>query len=140
MSIDFAAVLNRMVEVHASDVHLSPGFAPAIRVRGRITPIDDYPTLTPQDTREIVYSILNDAQRKQFENNLQLDFAYAIPGVARFRVNCFFQRGAISAAFRHIPTEIVSLEELGLPAVLEEFPSAWLLSPPALPASRRAPP
>ncbi len=121
MSLDFAAVLNRMVEDHASDVHLSPGFAPAIRVRGRITPLDGYPALTPQDTREIVYSILNDSQRKTFENNLQLDFAYAIPNVARFRVNCFFQRGAISAAFRHIPTEIQDLESLGLPSILEDF-------------------
>ena len=103
MSIDFAAVLNAMVEARASDVHLSPGFAPAVRVRGKIAPLDDYPPLTPQDTREIVYAILNDSQRKQFENNLQLDLAYAIPGVARFRVNAFFQRGAISAAFRHIP-------------------------------------
>ena len=110
-----------MVEVRASDVHLSPGFAPAVRVRGKITPLDNYPPLTPQDTREIVYSILNDSQRKMFENNLQLDLAYAIPGVARFRVNVFFQRGAISAAFRHIPEEIKSLESLGLPQVLEDF-------------------
>ena len=121
MSLDFAAVLNRMVEVRASDVHLSPGFAPAVRVRGKITPLDDYPLLTPQDTREIVYSILNDSQRKAFENHLQLDLAYAIPGVARFRVNVFFQRGAISAAFRHIPEKIESLQTLGLPQVLEEF-------------------
>jgi twitching motility protein PilT len=121
MSLDFAAVLTKMVEVRASDVHLTPGFPPAIRVRGRIVPMDDYPPLSPQETREIVYSILNDSQRKKFENQQQLDFAYAIPGVARFRVNCFFQRGAISAAFRHIPTEILSLESLGLPLVLEEF-------------------
>jgi twitching motility protein PilT len=121
MSLDFAAVLTKMVEVRASDVHLSPGFPPAIRVRGRITPIDDYARLTPQDTREVVYSLLNDAQRKKFENNMQLDFAYAIPGVARFRVNCFFQRGAISAAFRLIPEEILSLDQLGLPSVLEDF-------------------
>jgi len=121
MSLDFAAVLNQMVEVRASDVHLSPGFAPAVRVRGKIKPLDNYPPLTPQDTREIVYSILNDSQRKQFENNLQLDLAYAIPNVARFRVNVFFQRGAISAAFRHIPEKIESLESLGLPQVLEDF-------------------
>ena len=121
MSIDFAAVLSRMVEERASDVHLTPGFPPAVRVRGRITPLDDYPPLSPQDTREIVYSILNDAQRKKFENKQQLDFAYAIPNVARFRVNCFFQRGSISAAFRHIPQEIQALDTLGLPAVLEEF-------------------
>jgi twitching motility protein PilT len=118
---DFAEVLTRMVEVRASDVHLTPGFAPAIRVRGRISPMEDYPQLTPQQTREVVYAILNSDQRKRFETEQQLDFAYAIPGVARFRVNCYFQRGAISAAFRHIPQEIKSIEELQLPAVLEEF-------------------
>ena len=118
---DFADVLTHMVDVGASDVHLTPGFAPAIRVRGRIVPMEGQERLNPQQTREIVYSILNDDQRKRFENNLQLDFAYAIPGVARFRVNCFFQRGAISAAFRHIPEHIKGLQELALPAVLEEF-------------------
>jgi twitching motility protein PilT len=121
MSLDFAAVLSRMVELNASDVHLSPGFAPAIRMRGSIAPLDDYPKLTPQDTREIVYSLLNDAYRKRFENEQQLDFAYSVPGVARFRVNAFFQRGSISAAFRLIPTEIKSVEELGLPSVMAEF-------------------
>ncbi len=118
---DFAEVLTRMVELRASDVHLSPGFQPAIRVRGRITPLDDYPPMTPQQTRDVVYSILNNDQRKRFENNQQLDFAYAIPDVARFRVNVYFQRGAISAAFRHIPQEIKSVEELGLPPVMTEF-------------------
>ncbi len=119
--MDFAAVLTRMVEVRASDVHLTPGFPPALRVRGRISPMEGYPPLSPQETREIVYSILNDSQRKRFENDQQLDFAYSIPNVARFRVNCFFQRGSISAAFRLIPHEILSLESLGLPLVLEEF-------------------
>jgi twitching motility protein PilT len=121
MSFDFAAVLTRMVELKASDVHLSPGFPPAIRVRGDISAIDGLPPLGPQETREVVYSLLNDAQRKRFENNLQIDLAYAIPNVARFRVNCFFQRGSISAAFRLIPQEILGLEQLGLPMVLEEF-------------------
>jgi twitching motility protein PilT len=121
MAIDFAAVLSRMVEDKASDVHLSAGFPPAMRVRGRVEPLDGFETLGPQDTREIVYSLLNDAQRKRFENELQLDFAYSVPGMARFRVNVFFQRGAISAAFRLIPAEILSLESLGLPLVLEEF-------------------
>src|SRR5688572_23996665 len=68
MNIDFAAVLGRMVEVNASDVHISPGLPPAMRVNGRITPFEDFPKMTPQDTREIVYSILNDSQRKRFEN------------------------------------------------------------------------
>jgi twitching motility protein PilT len=120
-TFDFAEVLTRMVEVRASDVHLTPGFAPAIRVRGRITPMDDRPPLTPGETREVVYSILNDDQRKRFETHKQLDFAYAIPGVARFRVNCFFQRGAVSAAFRYVPQEIKTLQDLALPPILEEF-------------------
>src|SRR6187200_1224293 len=121
MSFDFSEVLRRMVEARASDVHLTAGFPPAMRDKGKIIPMEGFAVLGTQDTREIVFSILNDDQRKRFENNLQLDFAYAIPNVARFRVNCFFQRGAISAAFRHIPQEIKTLPELGLPAVLEEF-------------------
>ncbi len=118
---DFAGVLTRMAEERASDVHLSAGFPPAMRVRGRIVPLEEYGVLLPQHTRDTVYSILNDDQRKRFESNKQLDLAYAVPGVSRFRVNCFFQRGSISAAFRRIPHEIPQLEELGLPPVLEEF-------------------
>ncbi len=118
---DFADVITRMTEERASDVHLSPGFPPAIRVRGRIVPLEDYGPLKQQETRDTVYSLLNDDQRKRFESRKQLDLAYAVPGVARFRVNCFFQRGSISAAFRRIPHEIPQLQELGLPAVLEEF-------------------
>jgi twitching motility protein PilT len=118
---DFAGVLTRMAEERASDVHLSAGFPPAMRVRGRIVPLEEYGVLLPQHTRDTVYSILNDDQRKRFESNKQLDLAYAVPGVSRFRVNCFFQRGSISAAFRRIPHEIPQLEELGLPPVLGEF-------------------
>jgi twitching motility protein PilT len=120
-AFDFADVLTRMAEERASDVHLSPGFPPAMRVRGRIVPLEEYGQLMPQQTRDTVYSLLNDDQRKRFESHKQLDLAYAVPGVARFRVNCFFQRGSISAAFRRIPHEIPQLEDLGLPAVLEDF-------------------
>jgi twitching motility protein PilT len=118
---DFAEVLTRMAEERASDVHLSPGFAPAIRVRGQIVGLEEYGPLSAQDTRDTVYSMLNDDQRKRFESHKQLDLAYAVPGVSRFRVNCFFQRGSISAAFRRIPHEIPKLDELGLPKVLEDF-------------------
>ena len=121
MSFDFASVLSQMVDARASDVHLTPGFPPAVRVRGQIRPMEGYAPLSSQETREVVYSLLNDHQRKQFENNLQFDLAYAVPGVARFRINVFFQRGSISAAFRLIPSEILSLQSLGLPQVLEEF-------------------
>jgi twitching motility protein PilT len=120
-SFDFAEVLMRMAQERASDVHLSSGFPPAIRSRGRIVPLHEYGQLQPQDTRDTVYSLLNDDQRKRFESHKQLDLAYAVPGVGRFRVNCFFQRGSISAAFRRIPSEIPTLAELNLPPVLQEF-------------------
>src|SRR4029079_17332936 len=119
---DFAEVLGGMVRDKASDVHLTPGFPPAVRVRGTIQPLEGYDKLTPQETRDVVYSILNDDQRKRFENQQQLDLAYAVPRVARFRVNCYFQRGSVSAAFRHIPHDIPELDSLGLPAVPADFP------------------
>jgi twitching motility protein PilT len=121
MDFDFADVLSKMVEARASDVHLTPGSPPVLRVRGLISPMEGYPELTPQQTRDVVYSILSDDQRKRFENQKALDFAYAIPGVARFRVNTYFQRGAISAALRHTPDQIPELEELGLPSIIREF-------------------
>ena len=118
---DFSEVLRRMVETSASDVHLTAGFPPAIRDKGKIQPMEGFPVLNGQQTREVVYGILNDDQRKRFENNKQLDFAYAIPGVARFRVNCFFQRGSVSAAFRLVPQEIPALDSLGVPQVLRDL-------------------
>jgi twitching motility protein PilT len=118
---DFSEVLHRMVESNASDVHLTAGFPPAMRDKGRVLPMEGFPPMTGQQTREVVYSILNDDQRKRFENDQQLDFAYAIPGVARFRVNCFFQRGSVSAAFRLVPQEVPALDSLQVPPVLSEL-------------------
>jgi twitching motility protein PilT len=118
---DFSEVLRQMVETRASDVHITPGVPPMIRDKGRIRPMEGFPVLNTQQTREVVYGILNDDQRKRFEVEQQLDFAYAIPQVARFRVNCFFQRGAVSAAFRLIPHEIPALDSLGVPPVLREL-------------------
>ena len=79
------------------------------------------PRLTATDTREIVYAILNSSQRQRLETDWQIDFAYSIPGHARFRVNTYFQRGTIGAAFRLIPSETVPIEKLGLPPVIREF-------------------
>src|SRR5438445_7586883 len=121
MELDFAGVLLEVVDRRASDLHLTAGAPPMVRVRGRLAPLEGYPTLTPQDTREIVYSILSDSQRQKFENNWQLDFAYQIPGQARFRVNAYMQRAAVGAAFRLIPFDVVPLERLGLPAAVAEF-------------------
>ena len=121
MQLDFADVLLEVLDRRASDLHITAGTPPMLRVRGRLTPMEGYPVLTPTDTREIVYSILSDSQRQRFENNWQLDFAYQIPGKARFRVNAYFQRSAVGAAFRLIPFDVVPLETLGLPPVVAEF-------------------
>src|SRR6267378_527373 len=121
MDIDFADMLMEVVSRRASDLHLSAGAHPTIRVRGRLTGLEDYPVLTGADTREIIYSILTGDQRQRLETNWQLDFAYSIPGHARFRVNAYFQRGALGAAFRLIPFNLSSIEELGLPPAVHEF-------------------
>src|ERR1700683_5155161 len=102
MQLDFAEVLLQVVDRRASDLHLTSGAPPMVRVRGRLTALEGYPALTPTDTREIIYSILSNSQRQKLENNWQLDFAYQIPGAARFRVNAYFQRTALGAAFRLI--------------------------------------
>jgi twitching motility protein PilT len=121
MELDFAEVLMEVVDRRASDLHLTAGAPPMVRVRGRLAPMDGYPALTPTDTREIIYSILSNSQRQKLENDWQLDFAYQIPGAARFRVNAYFQRAALGAAFRLIPFEVAPLESLGLPAVVADF-------------------
>jgi len=121
MNFDFADVLLEVMRRRASDLHITSGVPPMIRVRGRLIPLEGFPVLGGQETREIVYSILNNDQRQRLETDWQIDFAYAIPGHARFRVNAYFQRGSIGAAFRLIPAEILSIEQLGLPAVTHDF-------------------
>jgi twitching motility protein PilT len=121
MQFDFADILLAVIERNASDLHIAAGAEPSIRVRGKLQALEGFSKLTPQDTQEIVYSILNDDQRKRLENDLQLDFAYAIPNVGRFRVNAYRQRSALGAAFRRIPTEIPAIESLGLPPVVKDL-------------------
>ena len=121
MHFDFADLLLEVLERRASDLHITAGSKPMVRVRGRLVELEDYPVLTPTDTRETIYSILTNDQRQRLETDWQLDFAYAIPNVARFRVNAYFQRAAIGAAFRLIPFEIKSIDDLGLPAVCHEL-------------------
>ena len=89
MQLDFADVLLEVIDRRASDLHITAGAPPTVRVRGRLVPMDGFPVLTPNDTREIVYSILSEGQRQKFENNWQIDFAYQIPGRGRFRVNAY---------------------------------------------------
>ncbi len=121
MQLDFADLLLEVIERNASDLHLTAGAHPTVRVRGRLVPLEDYPVLSTEATREIVYSILTNDQRQRLETDWQIDFAYSIPGRARFRVNAYFQRSAIGAAFRLIPVDIKSIEELGLPSAIHEL-------------------
>jgi twitching motility protein PilT len=121
MRFDFAQLLLEVLDRRASDLHVTAGSHPMVRVRGRLTPMDDYPVLDPTDTREIVYSILTNDQRQRLETDWQLDFAYAVPGHARFRVNAYLQRSAIGAAFRLIPSVITPIDDLGLPPVVHDF-------------------
>ena len=121
MSLDFADVLLAVVDRRASDLHLTAGAPPMVRIRGRLTPLEGQPVLSPVETREIIYSILTNGQRQKLETDWQLDFAYSIPGQARFRVNAYFQRGALGAAFRLIPYEIAPLASLGLPPAVASF-------------------
>jgi twitching motility protein PilT len=114
-------LLEQLVAHGGSDLHVSVASAPAIRVNGRIHRLEGYEPLTADDTRMLVYRILSSEQQKHFEIQRQLDFAYSIPGLARFRVNVYYQREAVGAAFRTIPADIKSAEELGLPPVLHEL-------------------
>jgi len=120
MELDFAQVLMQVVEQDASDLHLTAGAPPMLRKRGNLSALD-YPELSPQAVREIIYSILTNDQRQRLETDWQIDFAYSIPGMARFRVNAFFQRDSLGAAFRLIPRDMPALDSLGLPAVLRDL-------------------
>lgn len=118
---DFADLLMEVMERNASDLHLTAGAHPTVRVRGRLVPLEEYPKMSTESTREIIYSILTNDQRQRLETDWQIDFAYAIPGHARFRVNAYYQRAALGAAFRLIPFGIKSIDELGLPSAIHEM-------------------
>jgi twitching motility protein PilT len=114
-------LLTRMAELEASDLHLTAGSEPVVRVRGRLEPLNGTEKLAPEDVRDLAYGILSTEQQKILETRRSVDFAYSLPAVGRFRVNVFFQRTTLGAAFRMIPTQIKSLDELGLPNQLAEL-------------------
>ena len=118
---DLTEVLCRLLDAGGSDLHVTTGASPAMRVNGELHQIEDLPVLTPLETQRVLYSILTQRQREQFENVLELDFAYSVPGRSRFRVNIYRQRESLGAAFRVIPFEIKPLEELGVPPVVNNF-------------------
>src|SRR5215217_2591913 len=107
------------VNMGASDLHVTEGLPPMVRISGKVEPLD-YPPLTSNATRDMIYDVISNDQRHRLENEWELDFSYALPHSARFRVNIYFQKGSLGAAFRTSPSEIRNIEELGLPeAVLE---------------------
>lgn len=123
-------LLRVMLERGGSDLHIAVGSPPGIRQRGELVPIENMRPLSPRDTMEMILGLLSEEQRRRFETELELDFAYSIPGVSRFRANVFQQRNSMGAVFRVIPIKIPTIEDLGLPKVctyLAERPRGLVL-------------
>jgi len=113
-------LLKAMVEKGASDLHITTGSPPQLRIDGRLVPLKT-PPLSPVDTKQLCYSILTDAQKHKFEEESELDLSFGVKGLSRFRANVFMQRGAVAGAFRTIPFKILTFNELGLPPIVAEL-------------------
>jgi len=118
--VNLRDLLQEMIDKKASDLHITAGVPPQLRIDGEIVSTD-HEVLTPEDTLRITYSILNEEQQKRFEREHELDFSFGVKGLSRFRANVFLQRGVVSLAIRQIPYEILSFKELGLPPVVEQL-------------------
>src|SRR5437867_10203069 len=121
LSYSIDDLLEQMVARNASDLHVTTETPPVIRVRGEIERLDSYDPLSSEDTQPPLYRVLSSERQKHLEIKRQLDFSHSIPGLARFRVNVYFQKESLAAAFRLIPTELKTLEELGIPASLHQL-------------------
>lgn len=120
VKLDVNDLLEEVIKRGASDLHITVGVPPVMRINGVLQRLD-LPKLTSNDTRDMVYSILTARQREALESNLEFDLSYSVPGSARFRVNAYFQRNSVGAAFRIIPYRIRTVEELQLPLIVKEF-------------------
>src|SRR5262249_14770202 len=119
--ISLSELLRKLSELSGSDLHITTGSAPQIRVDGHLRPLEGYRVLTSADTKQLAYSVLTDAQKQRFEEDLELDLSFRIKGLSTFRANLFNQRGAVGAVFRAIPYEIKAFEQLGLPVVVKQL-------------------
>jgi len=117
--IDLSSILNIAVKSKASDVHLKAGVPPILRVHGQLVPIKNHERLAPDEISRAAMRVMNEVQKEQFRQHHQLDMAYSVPGLGRFRVNIFQQRGAVGIVLRVIPIKIQTFDELNLPKVLE---------------------
>jgi twitching motility protein PilT len=113
-------LLKAMVEKGASDLHITTGSPPQLRIDGKLVPLKT-PPLSPVDTKQLCYSILTDAQKHKFEEESELDLSFGVKGLSRFRSNIFMQRGAVAGAFRTIPFKILTFQELGLPGIVADL-------------------
>jgi twitching motility protein PilT len=113
-------LLKAMVEKGASDLHVTTGSPPQLRIDGKLVPLKT-PPLSPVDTKQLSYSILTDAQKHKFEEESELDLSFGVKGLSRFRANIFMQRGAVAGAFRTIPFKILTFQELGLPPIASDL-------------------
>ncbi len=113
-------LLHIMIERGASDLHITAGTPPQIRIDGQLSPMDQ-PPLSPSDSKQLVYSVITDAQKHRFEEESDLDFSFGIKGLSRFRGNVFIQKGSVAAAIRTVPFEIKTIDDLGLPAIVHDL-------------------
>src|SRR5438270_6321922 len=120
MSASLSDLLKTMLELSGSDRHLTANSPPGLAVHGHRRPLD-MPVLSAAETKQLAYSVLTDAQKHRFEENLELDFSFGLKGMARFRGNLFNQRGAVGAVFRVIPFEIKGFDQLALPPVVAKL-------------------
>jgi twitching motility protein PilT len=120
LQVNLHQLLRAMIEKGASDMHITTGSPPLLRIDGAIVPLKLQP-LSPIETKQICYSVLTEEQKIQFEKNKELDLSFGVKSLSRFRANIFMQRGAVSGAFRSIPFKILSFDELGLPPVVAEL-------------------
>jgi twitching motility protein PilT len=114
-------LLQALLDTGGSDLHLTAGVPPVVRVHGDLERLEQFPVLSPRALQGMIYAILPQKMREKFEQELELDMSYALPGKARFRVNVYFQRDSVGAAFRLIPYEIKSIQDLALPGVVADL-------------------
>jgi twitching motility protein PilT len=114
-------LLTKMIEMGSSDLHVVVGAPPTVRVHGQLDPLPGYDSLTPEASQEIIYSVMSEEQIAEFETEKECDMSFGMEGLSRFRLNVYRDRGSVVAAFRAIPYEVLSFEELGLPNIVADF-------------------
>src|SRR5262245_50157789 len=119
--ISLSELLHKLSELGGSDLHVTTGTPPLARVHGEIRPLEGYHPLNASETKQLAYSVLTDAEKHRFDENLELDFSFSVKGLSRFRSNIFNQRGAVSAVIRAIAYYIKLVEKLGLPQVVQDL-------------------